>query len=361
MLVTTTRSLAFALLLPAAAFAQGPSVSPTFYADAEGLINNVFPFGNTAVPFRYEQVHDDVPTMLVSGFRFRHNASITAYPAHTVTLDGWMSTAVTPSTGATNAFDNNHGTDKTLIINNRSYSLPASDPTNVPGRFVLDYPFDTPFFYAAPVGSLCWEVIVTAKTQTASVVHDAASTVNANPPLQVGGGGAGCLATGRTSAMSATGTSTMSWSTGTGTLTFSGTNAPASAPSFHCLGFDKTLWAGFLPLPFQVPGSTGAPSGTCNLYVDPLFAIGASAGTTGALTSAVPIPLAPTWHGVALYSQWLSLDLAANPTGVVTSRMVTHGVSAPNPTTPGCRIFLSGSVGATGTLARAYVLVTQFY
>jgi len=357
--VKTTRSIALTCLLPAAALAQ--TVSPTFYANAEGLTNNVFPFGNTTVPFRYSQVHDDVPSMVVNGLRFRHNATTTTYAAHTVTCDGWMSTALTPSTGATGTFDNNHGLDKLQVITNRTYSHPASDSTNVPGQFVLDYPLDAPFFYANTAGSLCWEVIVTGKTQTASVVHDAVSTVSANPALQVGGGGLGCIATGRTAVMSASGTSTVSWSTGTGTLTCSGTNAPASAPSFHMLGFDKAFWAGFIPLPFLIPGSTGSPSGTCNLYVDPLFVTAATASATGALTNGVPIPLAAPYHGVALYSQWGSFDLTANPTGIVTSRMITHGVSAPNPVTPGCRIYLSASTGPTGTIAQANMLVTGFY
>ncbi|MBI5852191.1 MAG: hypothetical protein HZB39_14350 [Planctomycetes bacterium] len=356
----TTRLIALSCFLPAAAIAQ--SVSPTFYANAEGLANNVFPFGNTTVPFRYSQIHDDVPTMVVNGFRFRTNAvSGTIYPAHTVTCDGWMSTALTPSTGGTGTFDNNHGLDKIQIITNRTYSHPASDPTNVPGAFHLDYPFDVPFFYASTAGSLCWEVIVTGKTQTTSITHDAVSTLNANPTLQVGAGGTGCIATGRTTAMSATGTSTVTWASGTGTLTFNGTNAPASAPSFHALGFDKTLWAGFIPLPFVIPGSTGAPSGTCNLYVDPLFTTGVTASSTGALTNAVPIPLSPAYHGVAVHSQWGAFDAVANPTGIVTSRMVTHGVSAPNTTTPGCRIYLSGNTGPIGTIAQAYLLVTQLY
>ncbi len=355
-----TKTALISLLLPLTAVAQS-YVSPAFYTNAEGLSNNVFPFGNTTVPFRYSQVHDDVPTMVVSGFKFRHNAATVTYPAHSVTIDGWMSTAVSVSTAATSTFDNNHGLDKQQIVTNRTYNHPASDSTNVPGQFLLDYPFDVPFFYVSTNGSLCWEVIVTAKTQTTSVTHDSAAGAVANPTLQVSRGGTGCLATGRASVMSATGSSTMSWTGGTGTLTLTGTNAAASAPVFHALGFDKNFWAGAIPLPFVVPGSTGAASGTCNVYTDILFTMGTTASATGSVTSSVPIPASPIFHGAALYSQWLCLDQAANPTGIVTSPLVVHGVSAPNAVSPACRIFLSGSTGATGSIAQSSMLVTNFY
>src|SRR5262245_720293 len=40
-------------------FAQ--SYSPTHFAKAEGPTNNNFPFGWPQAPFRYSQIHDDVP------------------------------------------------------------------------------------------------------------------------------------------------------------------------------------------------------------------------------------------------------------------------------------------------------------
>jgi hypothetical protein len=71
--------------------------------------NNVFPFGNTTVPFRFSQIHDDVPAGLITGMRFRHNLTTTTYAAHSITIDAWMSTSLNASTARDTTFDNNHG------------------------------------------------------------------------------------------------------------------------------------------------------------------------------------------------------------------------------------------------------------
>lgn len=351
--------IASSLLLTGLATAQ--YVSPSHYTLAEGTANNVFPFGNTTVPFRFEQVHDNVPAMAITGLAFRHNATTSVYPSHSVTIDAWVSTAAVTSGTATNDFDTNHGSDKVQVVAAQTYNHPASDSRCVPGDFILRYPLQTPFVFAG-VGSVCWEVHVTAKTQTTSIVHDAATGGVTNPALQVGRGGLGCLATGRTSALSAAGASTMSWSTNSGTLTVNTTNAPASAPVFHMIGIDKNTCNG-LPLPLELPGTNGSPSGSCFLHTCYIGGPANSgvASAAGAWTSSLPVPAFTWFNGFTLLSQTIAIDATANAYGVVTSPLVAHGWVAPTPTSDVARVFLSASLGNPGTVSLASVLVTRFF
>lgn len=334
-------------------------VSPVEATNAEGLSNNVFPFGNTTVPFRFSQVHDDTPGGVISGLAFRHNLTTVTYAAHSITCDIWVSTAVTTSAAVSTTFDNNHGLDKFQVVTNRTYNHPASDPNCAPGAFLLQYPFDTPFVFPGGA-SFCWEAQVTAKTQTSNVTHDAVTANSTNPSLQVGRFGVGCLATGRTTAMGASGGSTsMSWAGGTGTLRVTGTNAPANAPLALALGTSKTNWLG-IPLPFELPGTNSAPSGSCFVYTDILATFPGTASATGASTNDVPVPLAPHMNGLTTRSQIVAIDIGANTWNVVTSPVVLHNFAAPTPPTVGARIYASGSLNATGTASQSSWLVTQF-
>ena len=347
-----------ATLLATSLFAQGYT-SPSHFASAEGTNNNVFPFGNTTVPFRFSQIHDDVPAGAITGMRFRHNLTTTTYPAHSVTIDAWMSTSVNASTAADVTFDNNHGIDKVQVITNRTYNMPASTAGQAPGDWLLDYPFDVPFVFGGAPGSLCWEVHVTAKTQTGNIVYDAATQATPSPSIQVGRGGTGCVSTGRTSAMLCTSTQAMNWTTG-GTATISGSNLLANGPVFFATGFDRIAWAG-LPLPQLIPTSDLGTSGSCNLYVNPVVVNFLTASAAGAASYVITVPADPALHALVMYSQVLGLDGAANSFGVTASNFATHQVVAPFGAQPVCRIYSSGSLAATGTVSLSSYLVTNFY
>lgn len=350
--------IAAAVLLASALGAQGYT-SPAFFVQTEGPNNNVFPFGNTTVPFRFAQIHDDVPAGVITGMRFRHNLTTTQYPAHSVTIDAWVSTAVTPAAGANATFDNNHGVDKIQVIFNRTYNHPASVAGQAPGAWLLDYPFDVPFVFSGAPSSLCWEVHVTAKTQTVSVVHDSAGQGTTNPAIQVGRGGTGCFATGRTTAMLCNATQAMNWTTG-GTATITGSNLLASGAVFVCTGFDRIAWPGGL-LPALIPTSDVGPSGACYLQVNPLVNNFAVATAGGGVTQIVNVPADPSLHSLVLYSQILGLDASANNFGVTASNFATHQVLGPHGAQPVSRIFLSGSLAANGTVSGSSYLVTNFY
>lgn len=347
-----------ATLLATSLLAQGYT-SPSHFTSAEGPSNNVFPFGNTTVPFRFSQIHDDVPAGPITGMRFRHNLTTTTYPAHSVTIDAWMSTSVNASTAADTTFDNNHGIDKVQVITNRTYNMPASNAGQAPGDWLLDFPLDVPFVFGGTPGSLCWEVHVTAKTQTGSIIYDAASQATASPTIQVGRGGTGCLSTGRATAMLCTATQAMNWTSG-GTATINGSNLLANGPVFFATGFDRVAWAG-LPLPQLIPTSDLGPSGSCNLYVNPVVVNFLTASATGTASYVISVPADPALHALVLYSQVLGLDAAANSFGVTASNFATHQVVAPFGAQPVCRIYSSGSLAATGTVSLSSYLVTNFY
>jgi hypothetical protein len=334
--------------------------SPTEFGNAEGPNNNVYPFGNTTVPFRYSQIHDDVPFMLITGMAFRHNWNATAYQAHTLTMDAWLSTAVTPSSGMSTTFDNNHGPDKTQVIINRTYSHPASDPSNLPGQFVLDYVFDVPFVFAGSPASLCWEVQITAKTLSGNVIHDSVSgssaTIAANPPIAIGRFGTGCLASGLGNPMTAVAAQTTDWLAGSATMTTNGSNLLPNGVTLFITGADKTS-AGGIPLPFTLPGTS------CTVYNEMLVATAVIASATGTGTNAITFPPLPAYHGLTFYTQIWGLDAAANPFGLTTSNAAMHHIVAPYTVPlPVKRVYLLSSLGPTGsTETYGYGLVTKFY
>src|SRR5688572_19368296 len=137
------------------------------------------------------------------------------YPAYSVTLDTWCSTAATTSATALPQFDANHGADKVKVVTNKTFNFPLQAPGEVPQPFAYKITFDVPFIYLA-AAPICWEVHVSAKTNTILLYHSAAGGSDQNPLLATAPFGTGCLAPGQSVRMLATGSSTMSWATGSG-------------------------------------------------------------------------------------------------------------------------------------------------
>jgi hypothetical protein len=360
------------LVLSASLVAQ--AVAPPHFAAAEATANNTYPFGgnfSTSTPFRYAQVHDDVPAMVIQGFAFRHD-SVFVGPVvapYTLTLDAWMSTAAPgiTSQSASSVFDNNHGADKIQVVTNKTISVGANDPAAVPGPFVLDIPFDTGvvFPYAAGGSSLVWEVHITARTNTESVAFDAVSSLNnepANPPMGMSMAHTGCRATGKINPMWLMPTpAQMSWSSGQGAISMQAGDLLNNGLIAWVFGLDDTQWSG-VPLPFDVPGSTGAPSGTCTLRTDLGLLFAATASPGGNAQLALTFPVTPAMHGATLYSQVLGVDPQANPLGFTLSNLAVLQLVAPYPTPlTGCRIYQPGSLAASGVVETITFLVTRFY
>ncbi|HEU4420144.1 MAG TPA: hypothetical protein VFT55_14510, partial [Planctomycetota bacterium] len=239
-------------------------------------------------------------------------------------------------------------------------TLPPSDPTNLPGQFVLDYPFDVPFVFLGAPASLCWEVQITARTNTTNIVHDSVSGGSpasaADPQMMVGRFGTGCLSTGFFSPMSATPAQSISWSAGTATMTTSGTNLMANGIVLFATGADRTQYLG-IPLPFTLPGSS------CTVYNDLIVSTVAIASPTGTASNAISFVPLPAYNGLTFYTQIWGLDAAGGPLGLTMSNSAMHHIVAPYATPiPVHRVYLSGSLGAVGnTESYSYGLVTKFY
>ena len=150
----------------------------------------------------------------------------------------------------------------------------------------------------------------------------------------------------------------MAWTTNSGTLTVSGSNAPPLAPIYHTIGTNPNAW-GSLTLPFELPTTNTSPSGACFIYNDVIATFSYATTVTGTVSSSIPIPAFPSFNGLTIYSQLWALDAAANGWGLVTSPGVGHNFLAPYTTPKLTRVYLSGSLGATGTWGTISGLVTR--
>ncbi|HLU38473.1 MAG TPA: hypothetical protein VK081_03755, partial [Planctomycetota bacterium] len=273
--------------------------------------------------------------------------------------DGWMSTAVT--TGATvNAnFDANHGSDKTQALTNRTVNFPPYGTEIIPYPFIYTVPLDVPFNFGG-TGPLCWEVQITSRPAGASMFHDYVGGSATNPSFAVSRYGAdGCIATGRTQAFALTGGSSVTWSNLTGQLTATASQGPANAPALYAFGMSGTSHFG-VPLPAQLPNTAGFPSGACFLNTELLFTVFGTLSSAGGATFRLDLPLDPSFGGTNLFGQVAALDASANALGLVTTNGINHHIVAPHGNPPGGRIYLSGSLGATGNVGANQTLVVQF-
>lgn len=356
--MNTIRLLTASLSLAAAVGAQ-TVVSPAAWANVESPTGNAFPFGSTATPFRYVNIHDDMAgtPRSITGFALRRSAttSTTTIAAHSVTVDGWMSTAATTGATVDATFDNNHSGDKMQVLTGTVLNFPAAGTGVVPYPFLYNIPLDSPFAFAG-AGPLCWEVHVLARNPGLSNSHDYIGAAVANPSMVVSRYGDGCIATGRTTAFGATGAGSLNWTTtmmGSANTTLS--NGPASAAVVLVTGFQP-----FVP-GIQIPGTdSGSPSGTCYMNTDPLIFLGGVLTAAGGVTIQLPLNANPALNGLILFSQAASLDASANNLGLVTSNAVNHQVVAPYGAQPGGRAWSSGNLNATGSVGAGTVLITQF-
>jgi hypothetical protein len=207
---------------------------------------------------------------------------------------------------------------------------------------------------------LCWEVQITAKTNTANVVYDSVSGSNAtsasNPAMVAGRFGVGCLSTGMANPMAATAVQATNWPAGTATMTTNGNNLLPNGITLFVSGADKTAAQG-IPLPLTLPGTS------CTVYNDFIISSVVIASPSGTATNALSFVPLPAYHGLTFYTQIWGLDPTANSFGLTTSNAVMHHIVAPfTVPIPVKRVYAFGSLSPTGsTEGYSYGLVTKFY
>jgi len=352
--LTLTAALASAAFLPA----QSKIVSPALWADVDSTSANAFPFGSKSTPFRYLNVHDDMSgtarTILAIGLRRSGTTSTTLIPAHSITIDGFMSTAATTSASMSSTFDLNHGTDRTQVWTNRTINFPEAGTGPLPYPFLYQLPLDAPFNFAGG-GPLCWEVQITARSGTPSALfHDSVIGSSSDPNMVVSRFGPGCTATGRSATFALTGASNNDWPAGVGSINATCSEGPAGAAAAFLFG------GALLPTPVVLPGTANGASGPCSVLANLLYSVPGTLPASGGMTFRVPVPLRPWYHGAKVYGQVAAIDLSANALGVVITNGINHQVVAPYGAQPVGRVYRSGSLAATGTAGNGQGLVVQF-
>jgi hypothetical protein len=350
------------MLLLAPALAAQAVVSPRNFTSAEGNSSDAAPFGTTATPYRYLQVHADLTTprnITALSLRRDGGSPTTAYPAYTIVVDLFMSSAATTASTMSATFDNNHGANKVQVGSFLQVSFPATSGGAIPRPFEYRIPLPQPYAYNGQ-GGLCWEARLIAHQGSSTAYHDMVGGSTTNSPMAVVNLGTGCRAAGRTSAVVFNGSSSMNWPQNSGTLNYSGTGAPNNAFGIIALGTNNQSYNG-IPLPFEIPGTSGGSSGACRIYNSFAFLFPALADGSGGYTLNVGVPATQEFYGARLFGQSLFADAAANPVGAITSNQVEHNWVPPfNNNLPVGRVHLSGSTGATGTAQNRYGLIVQF-
>lgn len=208
----------------------------------------------------------------------------------------------------------------------------SPQPWGGPGN-TLQFPFSTPVTIAIPAGAWLVVEFVTEGNNIfnigfAHAILDGASTTGGITDGSAVTIGQGCEA--------APGQPPAAIST-------FGTYAPGAAHHVNATGLGPNTIAvcafgvdgmqtGGIPLPLTLPGTS------CNVYLDPILLNPILTDANGAITGVQPaatlsMPADPSWSGLVVYEQVVSLVATANPWGLVTSNaaQVTLGSFA----TPG--------------------------
>jgi hypothetical protein len=352
------------LALQTTARAQAPVVTPAHFANVEAptWIGNVGP-GSYSPTHRFLQIHDELQgsarTIAAVSFRRDGSAGSGDTPrGGTMLVNLFASTAATTAATPDATFDNNHGADRTQVGRSVVLRIPSTGPGFGPRGFDYRVPFAQPFAFGGN-GPFCFEMQVTSNTQGTGPYFDAIDGSYPNPAPINWQIGSGCkAATTQTYPMRLSVGQTANWSTGSLRLQLSGSVLPPNDLVFVVFG-TQSVSLGGLPLPFELPGTAGAPSGACTLYHDLLVDLPQLTNGSGTLNSQVDLPLQPTVHGFDLYSQILALDVGANPYGVVTSNSNRTHFIAPTLTSPVGHVYIQSGLGATGTARRNHGLVTK--
>lgn len=358
-----TRCLSLAAV-SALVFAEANAqvISPAEFRVAEGPSYGAGPIGqSSASGWRYIQVHDDLagPARTFQSLSVRRESTFGApYNQFTARVTLILSNAATTAATIDSTFQNNHGANRLIVVNDRTVTFPSTIASGSPAPFAYTIPFDVPFRFNG-VGSLCWELRVSNSSNMLTTYYfDAAYSSSTNPGLGVGTIGVGCRHSSRLQPMTAVGSSSMNWPAGTGTVYFDGSEMPENAMVTAALGFSRTNYAG-LALPFELPGSYGSVSGACALHTSIQVTIGVvTSGSSARLT--LPVPATPAMHGMHMYAQYLTYDPnSGHSIGLVGSNAVDYCWGQPFGAAPVSQVYATNSFATTGTVTANFGYVTR--
>jgi hypothetical protein len=355
---TVAALLAVALFAGAA---PGQGVVPTALDGVEGDSGSLIPFG-LGQPVRMQVLYGEAalpfgPGTTLSRIRLRPDfeAGVAVVGKPFLTVEVILSTTSVSPDAASLTFDDNHGTDRTVVIANGSFALPSLPAASTgPHPFAVDLPFDqpwtfglTPVFGSERPRNLCVEIRVVQQPQGAFRLD---SPLDCTSQLGTFGLRDPSCLTGAGTLLELASSNTV---LAGGSVNYQITGTRPSAPVAVALTLEERsspLDLGDPALPRSAPG--------CYLNVDPFLTGFAVANPAGAATVGFGLPRDLRLVGLDLHAQAICADLSANPLGIVTSGGVTTSVCGPYPVT---RIFALGSATApTGQQNFGTCFVAEF-
>lgn len=356
MKTTASLSALSALVLISASSAQ--VVSPTEFSTVEAPSYIYLPFGsNNSAGWRFAQIHDDLKgkKVTIREIGFRRDSTRSRFPSFEFTVTMKMSTAASTASQIVAAFDSNHGPNKSTVVLNKVIKFPGTSPNGVAAPWDYRIKLDNPYAFDGTQSGLCWEAQVSLfRNMKTTVYFDAAYSQSANPPLAQAYFGEGCVHSTQLNAAGLTSTSSTNYTQKTGTVTFYGSNQAPNSLAIGAIGFSRTM-LGALPLPFAIPGSASAYSGTCTLYssLDVLFAAGTDAN--GSCNASIPIPVDVNFDGAKLFVQLMSQDPQSNAAlNLITTNAVEMQFVKPFGAASVSHVYASNTLSSTGSLQKTY-------
>jgi len=359
-----------ASLLSIATIASAQTVSPPEFTRTEAPLSSATPFGLGAADDRYLQVHDDVNTArTINRLAFRldgpetGNGNIAFNATLRLSRAAAGITALTPDAN----FASNHGSG--LVTHSSiAFNLPAANTLALPGR-PLDRVLQLPAPFLFPGGGpLVWEIEFNSRSVTQAHTYDAAAgNADANPQPALGNFGTGCRTTSNDAPLRLDVVSSLEWPFGAVRFGCLVTNVrrenTADNLVFIMMGFNRSNF-GPVPLPYLVPGTTGAPSGACTLYTSIADILVSSPvnvqNGSSFLVFECGIHVAREFNGGNAYLQALAISPTANPSGIALSNGAVVHIVAPYAATPIGRVLGNGHGNVSGSAFPRAGLVVQF-
>ncbi len=368
------RILALPALALLCAAVPAQVVHPSVFKDKVGNLTTSYIFLSTSNPSsrmcRYMQIHDLKPASALQikelAFRmtsfFNYNTYYRYLPFK-AQLELAVSTAKTTASTASSTFASNVGPDAVTVIAKKFLNFPGHSGQAFPNPFEYKLPFDTGKVFTLGAGkSLCWELKVYDNdlypNKGFSLYLDTARLTTGSFGTYYG---RGSLVPGGHPYVAHYGHLYTSFS-------------PTSGYKFYgyCYygpPFGKTFFL------LSTGRGTGAPVGPyAKLWIDPAKIVGIfgpyDLNYSGYFYKSYSspffsVPFRPWKLGLHLYSQWFSIDKAANvysTCGYFTQLNLWKSTSGVNLGV--ARIYRTGSSAFTnsrGYLARNYGVITQFH
>ena len=333
--------LALCVLLPVSLGAQ-TYFSPAAAATGTGNVNNTLPFAQQTQ--HYQQVHSTTSFSsgavgIITRLRFRSKAATTG---GTADMEMFMARCPNAAENASATFASNETTGTVVnVVTRKQVNLQAV------GAGVWGAPdllFDNPFAFV-PSLHLSWRVAIHSNTATSNTLdcysdwRFGTKTVYNGCQHPLGTGPAQHNSTFRSpgNVWDLNGYSYLA-------------NVPL--PGAVMIGDSNALW-GSIPLPYDL-GAVGAPG--CQIVNNPAVVLSGTtlSNPTGFLGIQIGTPRNPNLVGLAIYTQFLFVDPAANQLGVFTSNgRANYPIPAPVEVT---RIYASSPTATAGTLGPDFAL-----